>query len=571
MDEARTHRPPWERWAVRGALALVAVLFSAAVGLVTAHTQGSFGPHLADYAVTTDGTVTVDLGPLGTLEVASPLPVGLGAHVTVQEIPSSFTEVSDASTLESLSGDLQVYVQFFSGPQATVADVTQGILLDALRRAVGVLTAIVVVSWLVRLLLGATRRAEIARALEPHRGHVAVGTVLVLVVVAASTSSAAPAAPVADTRALSHVFDGTPLEGARVTGRLGGVIDTYGAKALAAYRTNQEFYERADASLVASWDQRAALEAATVPPRLEPAAPSAPATAPATAPPTGPGGPPTTTSPTQNPTPTPTTAPEDLVVALVVTDLHCNVGMARLLTSLAERADVDVVLDAGDTTMNGTAVEQYCVTTFARAVPDGVELVTSPGNHDSAQTSGEYAAAGARVLDGSVVEVDGLRILGDSDPNETRVGGGTASLGESLPDTATRLAETACDDEDGVDLLLVHTPEVGETTLDRGCAPAQVSGHLHRRYGPEQIGLGIRYISSSTAGATLGQPTIGPLRGDAELTLLRWDPATRLLVDYRIVTVRPDASALVGPAVPWPAVRTVPDEVPRVPGGPAPV
>ena len=45
----------------------------------------------------------------------------------------------------------------------------------------------------------------------------------------------------------------------------------------------------------------------------------------------------------------------------------------------------------------------------------------------------------------------------------------------------------------------------------------------------------MRYISSSTAGATLGQPTVGPLNGVAEMTVLRWDPQTRRFVDYQLV------------------------------------
>jgi hypothetical protein len=134
--------------------------------------------------------------------------------------------------------------------------------------------------------------------------------------------------------------------------------------------------------------------------------------------------------------------------------------MAPLIRTVVEGSGADLVLDAGDTTINGTSVEQYCVTTFARAVPDGVELVTSPGNHDSAETSRNYARAGATVLDGSVVEVDGLRILGDRDPNETRVGaGGTAQAGKRAPPTRrSAFADVACDDEEGVDLLLIHTP-----------------------------------------------------------------------------------------------------------------
>ena len=234
--------------------------------------------------------------------------------------------------------------------------------------------------------------------------------------------------------------------------------------------------------------------------------------------------------------------------------------MAPLIGTLAELAGADAVLDAGDTTMNGTSVEQYCVTSFARALPGGVPLVTSPGNHDSRETSAFYARAGATVLDGSVVEVAGVRILGDHDPNETRVGnGGTRTVDETPSEAGRRLAEVACEDGD-VDLLLVHTPTVGDTALEEGCVPAQVSGHYHRRVGPEQVGLGIRYVASSTAGATLGQPTVGPLRGVAEMTVLRLDPTTGAVLDLQVVQVRPDATVAVERPAPWPSVVDPADE-----------
>ena len=201
------------------------------------------------------------------------------------------------------------------------------------------------------------------------------------------------------------------------------------------------------------------------------------------------------------------------------------------------------------------------MTTFARAIPKDVELVTSPGNHDSRETSRLYGKAGATVLDGSVVTVDGMRILGDQDPNETRVGaGGTAqATTESAADEGARLAKTACDDEDGVDLLLIHTPTVGDDTLDRGVlARTDLGAPAQAHTDPTRVGQGVRYISSSTAGATLGQPTVGPLNGVAEMTVLRWDPSTRLFVDYQVVEVRPDTTASVGPRLRWPSVAPAP-------------
>ena len=242
----------------------------------------------------------------------------------------------------------------------------------------------------------------------------------------------------------------------------------------------------------------------------------------------------------------------ETVTALLVSDLHCNVGMAAVIARVATLADVDLVLNAGDSTVDGTSVESYCVQTFADAVPAGVPYVIADGNHDSAQTAATERAVGAIVLSGHVVDVDGIRILGDSDPNETRIGEGTRPKSdETATQEGERLADVACDDGD-VDLLLIHTPAVGEQALRRGCVPTQLSGHLHTRYDPVLIGEGVRYISASTAGALLNEPTVGPLRGTAELTLLYLDAETHRVVRYRLVQVRPSGEAIVGPAVGWP-------------------
>ncbi|QCB93227.1 metallophosphoesterase family protein [Cellulomonas shaoxiangyii] len=634
MDEARSAPPPagapvggapWWRRRPRlraprprtFALALLAVVAALVFGVTTATVQASLGPHVTRYDVTTDSTVTIDLGPLGTLQIDSPLPLTLGVRATVQEIPAQVTELGQATTLQALADDLTSYLQFFSGPEAAVRDVAVALAADAAARSLLALLVLVGVWWGVRLLLGADRRAQLTAVLRPYRRQAVAGALVLVLGATVLTSSVAPEDQPQSQVAASAVFDGTPLAGARVTGRLGGIIDTYGGYAVDAWRANEEFYARADSALAVAWtewaeaDARAAQEpaptgapdgqdgsddaSADVPadgavvgdpaPAVDPAAgdggDAAAAGAgadPADPDPAGPdavdGAPtedastddaptddapaddaPTDDAPTDDATRRAAEEdPVEPVTLLVVSDLHCNVGMAPLVRTLAELAEVDAVLDAGDTTMNGTSVEQYCVTAFARAVPGGVPLVTAPGNHDSRDTTRRYARAGATVLDGSVVDVAGVRVLGDRDANETRVGGGTTTADDETPrEQARRLAETACDAGD-VDLLLLHTPTGGDEALDQGCVPAQVSGHYHRRVGPEQVGLGVRYISSSTAGATLGQPTVGPLRGVAELTLLRFDPRERRFLDVQVVAVSPDGSVEVQDRQPWPEV-----------------
>ena len=89
---------------------------------------------------------------------------------------------------------------------------------------------------------------------------------------------------------------------------------------------------------------------------------------------------------------------------------------------------------------------------------------------------------------------------------------------------------------------------VGQPALASGCVPAQISGHLHKRYGPERVELGIRYVSSSTAGATLGQPTVGPLNGVAEMTV----PVELIVIRFPdcVTDVDPDPTISISPSSP---------------------
>lgn len=536
-----------------GLAVAVAVVF----GITTARAELAFGPHEATYETTTNATVTIDLGPLGTLQMDSPVPL-LGVRVVVHEIPRSLTTVDAATTVQALAGDAESYLQFFGSVDATVALVVRALAEDATRRS-AVALAVLLAAWFGgRALLGAPRRRELGGSVEAHRSVIVASTVLVLAAPVLLRASV-PVEPAPGPPA-SAVFAGTALEGARVTGRLGGVINTYGGQLVAAYRANEAFYARADTAVRAAWE--AAGPAPSSAPALaspSPLAPPAPALAsPSSAAPASPSAPP---------------AADDVVpvTVLLVSDLHCNVGMAPIIRSVAELSGAEVVADAGDTTMNGTSVEANCVTAFARAVPDGVDLVVSPGNHDSADTSAAYTRAGATVLDGSVVDVGGLRILGDADPRQTRAGAGTSTVrGETPQSEGSRLAKVACDDRRGVDILLVHAPSVGTSTLDRGCVPVQLSGHLHRRVGPLPVGGGVRYVSSTTAGAAVGQLTVGPLHATAELTVLRFDPASRRMLDYRVVQVLTDASARVGAWTPWPSPEPAGPAGGPGPTGPSP-
>lgn len=545
---------------VAGWVALVAALglVAAVFGVTSARTTASLGPHVATYAVTTDGEVSVDLGPLGALVLDAPLPLHLGVDVAVAEIPADLTEVgASTSVVELLGGDLQGYLQLFTAPQATLDVVTQGLVADAVQRWLLTWGGLVAVTLVGRALLGRGRRAELLALGRRHRVWLAV----VLVVALVGAVVAAGLRPQAQRDAAGSgafpVLDGTPLEGARVTGRLAGVVDLVAGFVTEQVEENDAFYAAVTTDLERAWaaaspDDPAVAAALAARGVEEPTASPTTATAP-----TATGSSDGDEDDLVEDAELPAREVEDplddeVVTALVISDLHCNVGMAGPVARVAALGGADLVLNAGDTTMNGSSVEQTCVTAFASALGD-LPVVVADGNHDSADTAAQERAAGWTVLEGDVVEVEGLRLLGAPDPRATRLLAGTEATAEAptAGGLADELATRACDDGD-VDLLLIHDASIAAPSLEQGCVPASVSGHYHVRTDPEQVGRGIRYISSSTAGAVLNQLTVGPLNGTAEATLLRFDREDGRLLSWRLVTASPQAEVTVSPWQAWP-------------------
>lgn len=597
----RTLPPTW----LRRTLVAVAILVASVVlGVVTARADLTLGPHEARYEVTTDGIVTVDLGPLGTIEVDSPAPLGIGVRATIKEIPADLEAVGDRTTLEALDGDLTAYLQFFTGPQATIRHVVEALAADAARRALACAGLSVAALLGLGLLLGRPRRTELLERFAPHT--VTLAGAVVLVLVAATASNGAVARARLEALPESAVFEGTSFEGARITGRLSGVIEEYGGQLLDMYEKNEAYYAAVVADLDRAWLERTAADERVAALAVRAATGAGVGSAPGVggtgdggtgdgrpddaATPATPGGPVVPTDarddePTGDGAPTgggqspqeDADAPDDadVVTFLQVSDLHCNIGMAPVIRRAAQLAGASAILDTGDTSINGTAVERLCVEAFVDAAPDGTDYVLTTGNHDSSQTAEQARAAGATVPAGEVVEVAGVRILGDRDARETRLGAGTVQAGEEDPDDqAQRLAEAACAERP--DLLMIHTPSVGTAARATGCVPLQISGHLHRRIGPVRSDLSTFYVSGTTAGAAEGKLTIGPLGGVAQMTLWRFDRTSRTWLDARVVVITPDGSVEVGAAVHVPrpapvAPDVAPDDTPDDATAPAEV
>ena len=244
---------------------------------------------------------------------------------------------------------------------------------------------------------------------------------------------------------------------------------------------------------------------------------------------------------------------------VLVSDNHCNTGMGRVMGEVARQAQADLVLNLGDTTMGGSGPEQLCVDAIADELTD-FPVVVADGNHDSMLTGDQERQRGWTVLDGGVVEVEGVRIVGDRDPRLTSVTLGKQEFATKT-EAATTLTDAACagfdpdDPSSRVDILAIHDPYVGNRVMPSGCIVLELSGHLHRRVGPFQQGLGLFYGMASSGGATAGQLTLGTLPAQATVSVLLYDRANQRPAALREVRIDPDQAVTL---TPWEAFPEMP-------------
>ncbi|SMY02434.1 metallophosphoesterase family protein [Brevibacterium antiquum] len=537
------------RWRTSALLILIAVVAAVTLpwALFSARADLSFGPHEARYQITADSRLTVDFGPLGKLLVPAGeyLPLGLGLTVDIGQIPvsgdkedashagaserRSDRDLADGSdqdfgggAVDALGADIASYASLFSAPQAQVDEIVDGLTTEILARwalAVCLISGVVVS---MAFILGPVRLAGIGRALF---GKELIGIGLATVLILASVGTAVLTRP--EPLVADPAFDGTPLAGAQVTGRLGGVIDA-GFTAVKDFSDdNDAFYDQVLATLRNQWNTRPLTgnwsdQGMIPPPAGENQAPKA-----------------------------------DVSTFVFGSDLHCNIGMARVVGAVARMSGADAYIDGGDVTMTGTSAENYCLDVLDDELPDQLPRTIVKGNHDSTETTNHAKSQGWKVLENSSAQMNGVTFFGGPDPRRTVFGSGPQLETDLTADQyAQKLSDEACAND--FDIMLIHDPRIGAPSLRSGCAKYSLSGHWHRRVGPETLGSGVRYVSSTTGGALANALTPGPLKMDAELSILRVDNRTKRPIDVQIVTVSPDKTVTIDP---W---RTFPAPVPLI-------
>lgn len=229
----------------------------------------------------------------------------------------------------------------------------------------------------------------------------------------------------------------------------------------------------------------------------------------------------TSTLPTYEPDPS-------TIRVLHVSDIHLNPASWKIIASLVEQYDINVIVDSGDTMDHGTAAENG----FLDPIADlGAPYVWVRGNHDSPLTQRYLEhVKNAHVLDdGRALTVAGLRFAGIGDPQFTpdrsvAPGGGAA---EEL--VSARLASSLRDQRAAgtpVDIAIAHEPSAARLT--DGEVPLVLAYHLHHEQ-TEVMKYGTRLrVEGSTGGSGL-RAIEGTYPDPIEASVLYVDRDTRRL------------------------------------------
>ncbi len=192
----------------------------------------------------------------------------------------------------------------------------------------------------------------------------------------------------------------------------------------------------------------------------------------------------------------------DEVRILHISDIHSNPLGLEVARRLAEHFNVAAVLDTGDLTSFGLPVEGRLGDLVAAMK---VPYLLVPGNHDSPENRRALAGVpNIRLLDGTVAEIGGIRILGVGDPaftatNETSTAEAALLKEARAPEVAVAVGDVR------PDVLAVHDPVLGEASY--GHVPLIVAGHLHKNTAARKDGTLVLTVGST--GATgLGSFTV---------------------------------------------------------------
>ncbi|HEV8683618.1 MAG TPA: metallophosphoesterase [Actinomycetota bacterium] len=226
------------------------------------------------------------------------------------------------------------------------------------------------------------------------------------------------------------------------------------------------------------------------------------------------------------------------ITVLHISDIHLSpIGM-DFAQRLSRSFDVDLVVDTGDLTSFGTRLEQEIL----RRIPEfRVPYVFTPGNHDSATITARVAAApNAVVLEGRMVEVEGLRIFGAGHPLFTPSASrqlDPVGIASTLREAGEKLTVRIAVLLPRPDLVAIHDDRMAEPWA--GLVPLVVSGHFHE--GDERTLDETLFLR---VGSTGGGGLEGLARETMSAEILYFEGEPPALVAYDVVDLDPETGDL---------------------------
>ncbi len=479
---ARQTTVRFAKWVVLFMMAASAGLASAYVTFDHSARTVVIGAHTTSVTPTFDNHATVDFGPvLPRMRVPIDKPLGIGVNIDVGD--------SEVSSIEQLIAQDAVIASQPEGEIAKVGMTVSDMARDAVLRGVGVSTLVALFLVLAWRAVGVERRQGLLRR-WPRRGDLVIGGAAVAVTILASALIAVPerpgeAAPSVEWVPLRSIFVGVSsdpvLDRAEIA--QGGASKTGNAiveSAVETYQTSVRFYGK--------MQQRA-------------------------------------TSVDVRP------AEEGQKTAIVVSDRHDNIGMDPVVREIARAAKARILLDLGDDTSTGGMWEEFSINSLARTFK-GFDIVSIAGNHDTGtHVTTMMDDAGFTVLEGKKVDVDGISLLGESDPRSSGLTAGySGNESDSIAAVALqdeRMTKAACADGD-VSTLMMHSPASAAKASASGCVDLVLTGHLHRQVGPDALlstdgRRTVTFGNASTGGAVYAFALGSKLRRQAQATIVTYE------------------------------------------------
>lgn len=236
---------------------------------------------------------------------------------------------------------------------------------------------------------------------------------------------------------------------------------------------------------------------------------------------------------------------------MMLANSHCDFYMNPIDRMVAKDAGVGILGLNGDMVIGGIeSVDKACLDSLAYNFR-GLGVVYVDGNHTDAGLPEHARNLGWYVLDGSVTDVKGWRFIGASDGRQSLIGESIQQVGPPAEAQKQNLAETACNDPRGVDIIMVPLPDMAHDTLARGCAKLGLGGNRTEKltWVAGLNGLLTPVIEGSNAGGVVDNKfTLGnTLQAPATIVLMKAAEQPFAPQFLQVITFNPDASVNIGP------------------------